>query len=257
MDRNNFFTCFGQNICTEAPKSILQEIENRANQNLSTWIVTANPEILLYAKKHQSYWDILQKASLRIVDGTGLKFCAWLAGKNVVRFQGVDLAESLVQMCFKNNWSIGLIGGQGKTAQEASWELKRLYPNLKIITEQGGQVDELGNFIDKEAEDSIIRLREYQPDIILVAFGHPKQDFWIYKHNHEFPETKVFVGVGGTFDFWSNNIKRAPELIQIFGLEWLWRLIKEPRRWKRIFNAVVIFPITVLKVKFSKTKNPS
>ena len=250
MNRSNSFTCFGLNITAEPQASILKEIENRVQQKLSTWIVTANPEILLLAKKRPSYWEILQKASLRIVDGTGLLLCGWLEGKQATRFTGVELSNALVEICLKNNWSIGLIGGGKKIAEKASWNLKHKYPNLKIITENGGRIDELGNFLDKEAEDSVIRLREYQPDVLLVAFGQLKQDFWIYKHNFEFPETKVFVGVGGTFDFWSGNIKRAPKIFQFFGLEWLWRLIKEPHRWKRILNATIIFPLSIFKEKF-------
>lgn len=103
---------------------------------------------------------------------------------------------------------------------------------------------------DTTGSDAREHIKTFSPDILLVAFGHPKQELWIEKHLNEFPSLKAVVGVGGTFDYWSGSKKRAPLTLRAFGLEWLWRLICEPKRWKRILNAVIVFPVLAIRGRF-------
>ncbi len=85
----------------------------------------------------------------------------------------------------------------------------------------------------------------FSPQVLLVAFGHPRQESWIASHRNDFADLRAVVGVGGTFNFWAGRIKRAPAWMRTIGLEWLWRLSQEPKRWRRIWNAVVVFPLCV------------
>lgn len=227
---------------------LTQEILTRASLNQSTWIVTANPEILLFAKQDHHYWDTLRQADIRSVDGFGLQLVNWLKGKRAARVTGVELANEVAKLCAKQGWSLALIGGQDGAADKSAWMLRKRHPDLKIYAETGGNIS-IDGIADEAGEQAITRLEEYEPNVILVAFGHPKQEFWIQRYQDRFPKAKLFIGVGGTFDFWSGNLHRAPLWMQKLGLEWLFRLLIEPKRWPRILNAVFIFPI---KAVFSK-----
>ena len=98
-----------------------------------------------------------------------------------------------------------------------------------------------------ESKSRAARPAFFDPHILFVAFGHPKQERWILNYAKEFTHLKAVVGVGGTFDVWAGDITRAPSLLRQLGLEWLWRLIQEPRRVKRIWNAVVVIPLLFLR----------
>jgi N-acetylglucosaminyldiphosphoundecaprenol N-acetyl-beta-D-mannosaminyltransferase len=95
---------------------------------------------------------------------------------------------------------------------------------------------------DEKTEDAMTRITLFAPEILLVGFGHPKQERWIANNLHQFPSVKIVVGVGGTFDVWAGRIFRAPKWLRALGLEWLWRLMQEPKRFRRIWNAVIVFP---------------
>lgn len=226
----------------------VDEILHLISQKLKTqWIVTANPEILLYARKDAAYRDTLLSADMRVVDSFGLELIGRLRGMHPYRVPGADLAEAIVAWAHARNLSIALIGGgQKKSAKPALEKLRRAYVGLRGIAEDGGTVFADGTG-DTENAMATQRLIKAKPDIIFVAFGHPKQERWIERHLADFPNTEAIIGVGGTFDYWAGNISRAPRFLRILGLEWLYRLIREPKRWKRILNAVLVFPYYALK----------
>ncbi len=227
---------FGVSI--EAPKA-----EEAVKQG--GWIVTANPEILLYAKRHPEYREILKRADVRTADGFGLWLTLKMTGHDAFRVTGVDLAERFLQEALHQNWKVGLFGGLNGEALESEHEIKKAYPDLQILAEQGGVVEPDGRQ-DAKTDEAMARMIQFGPQVLLVAMGHPRQEAWIAKHRADFPELKTVIGVGGTFNFWSGRSKRAPIFMQKTGLEWLWRLMTEPHRWKRIFEAVVVFPIYVI-----------
>ncbi len=211
-----------------------------------TWIVTANPEILLEARQNREYAAALRQADVRTVDGFGLWFLLRLFGVKTVRVTGIDLAERLIRWAADHHKRVAFIGGIGQdTSRKAMEHWLKKYPSLQITAEQGGSISP-GGQDDAEGEDARHRLTSFAPDVLFVAFGHPKQERWIARHLSEFPKTEVAMGVGGTFDVWAGNIKRAPKFLRAVGLEWLWRLFLEPKRIGRIFRAVVVFPILFL-----------
>ncbi len=242
------FSVFNLVIHGYSLKRIIQEIQTRASLNQQTWIVTANPEILLQAKKDSHYWDTIRQADIRSVDGFGLQLVGWLKGSKAKRVTGVELADQVAKLCADQKWTLVLIGGQNGAADKSVWMLRKRHPELKVFAEDGGQIS-IDGIADEEGEGAITRIQEYEADIILVAFGHPKQELWIQKYKDGFPTVKALIGVGGTFDFWSGNTKRAPKWMQTIGLEWLYRLITQPGRWPRILNALIVFPIKALLAK--------
>jgi N-acetylglucosaminyldiphosphoundecaprenol N-acetyl-beta-D-mannosaminyltransferase len=224
---------------------LIQEILTRTSLNQQTWIVTANPEILLHAKKDSHYWDTIRRADIRSVDGFGLQLVGWLKGSKTSRVTGVALADEIAKVCAKQNWTLVLVGGQDGASDKSAWMLRKRHPELKVFAEDGGNVGVEG-IADETGEASVTRISEYEAHVILVAFGHPKQEFWINRYRDRFPTAKLFIGVGGTFDFWSGNAKRAPFWMQQIGIEWLYRLITQPKRWPRIWNALIVFPLKAL-----------
>lgn len=198
-------------------------------------ILTPGPEFILTAQKDQEFKKILNSADLSIAESFGLQlYCGFTN-----RVPGVDLMFVLCNLAQENNWTIGMLGNPN-TGQAAK-ELYRLFPKLKIIYA-----------LDNPEADRLIR--DYDTlryvDILFVGTGHPKQEKFLWKIKN-FKKFKVGIGVGGSFDMISGKRKRAPEIFKKIGLEWLWRLVIEPKRFRKSFNAGVIFPITYLISKFS------
>jgi len=261
MTSRSTFNCFGLVIHGYDWDEIHSRIsENESQLNTHTfeeqrpfWIVTANPEILLFAKKNPWYWEIIRRADLRTVDGFGLQLAGIVGGAKPKRITGVFLAESLLQHAVQQGWSVGITGGRGESADKAVWHLREKYPSIQISIIPVGEVTPRGSHIQDDS--SLVMQQEMTqtyPDVILVALGHPKQEAWIAKHLTELQASKIVVGVGGTIDFWSGKAKRAPRIFQYVGLEWAWRLLAEPKRWKRIFNAVFLFPLELMRDRFQK-----
>ena len=226
-------------------RQILDQIQAREGSK-PFWIVTMNPEILLFAKKDAAYCATIQRADLRVADGIGIVAVLKLFGVAVPRVIGVDLADDIVKWASENHKKVCFIGGGDKhSATPALAEMKEKYENLIGFAENGGNVDTDGNG-DEMNEEARMRIVMEKPNVVLVGFGHPKQERWIEKYLLDVPGIDVVMGVGGTFDYWSGLTPRAPKWLRSIGLEWLFRLVREPRRIKRILKAVFVFPFQVI-----------
>ncbi len=237
---------FGVSVDGEGKEAILARIQA---SKAALWIVTANPEILLAARQDSSYKQILHQADLRSVDGVGLEWIGRLFGQSWTRVTGVELGESLLSWAHERDLRVALIGGRSKIAELAAAHWRALYPGLALIAERGGVVQADG-MDDEMGEEARHRLTLFAPQIVLVAFGHPKQERWIARHMADMPGLKVIMGVGGAFDYWAGEAKRAPRVMRRWGLEWLWRVIHEPKRILRIVRAVIIFPVLAFVDRF-------
>lgn len=218
-------------------RQAMNRIASFLKGNKLSQIVTVNPEFVLEAQKDSEFKRIINSADLSVPDGFGLKIAAFLTNqkiKNIIT--GVDLTWEIAKMAEKRGYSIFLLGGGRDVAFKASRKMKFIYPKLKIAGFYAGSPTEKG---------IITRINKSGADILLVAFGAPKQDKFIYKNRHRL-KVKVAMGVGGTFDYIAGIVPRAPLWMRRAGFEWLYRLIRQPWRISRIFHAVVIFPLTVL-----------
>ncbi|KKP98932.1 MAG: Glycosyltransferase WecB/TagA/CpsF family [Parcubacteria group bacterium GW2011_GWD2_38_12] len=201
-------------------------------QNL---MVTCNPEILLHADKDNFFRDILNSASICVADGFGLILASkFLKDSLMERVVGVDFVGDFCKICEKESKSVYLLGGRDGIAQKTADRLKKRFPDLKISGWLDGGIN---------LKDCCKLIKSASPDVLFVALGAPRQEKWIYDNLREIPSVKLAIGVGGAFDFISGNVKRAPKFMRRLGLEWLWRLIIQPWRIRRIFNAVIVFPI--------------
>lgn len=200
-------------------------------------IATVNPEFLVEAKKNLKFKKILQQTSLNVCDGFGIQFWARiLYKKSIHRVTGVELAETICRIAAERKKSIYFLGGFGVAAKAAA-VMKSKYPALIIAGTEDGDPNNISD-----------QLKQVQPAIIFVAFGAPKQEFWLQRFGADSGAT-IGIGIGGTFDFWTGKAIRAPKLFRSIGLEWLWRLITQPQRWKRIWNATVVFSWMVVREK--------
>lgn len=258
-------------IKDEALKRIFDCLEIRAHEN-GKHIVTPNPEMLLEAQKNPDFRDVLNHAWLSIPDGIGVlwastvqeitkrngKFLRFLKGifslpalifspkfcRRIFpeRITGIDLMESMCAVSREQKIPIFLLGAALGVAPKVKEILEIRYHGVNIV----------GTFGGSPSEDDFILIQtliaETRPAILFVAYGAPAQELWISKHLKDLPSIKIVMGVGGAFDFIAGVRKRAPKWMQKTGIEWLYRLIQEPRRIKRIWNACVKFPAAILRM---------
>ncbi len=220
-------------------KETLEWIARAVKKKTPCQIITANPEILIEARRNPAFFEILNQSDLNVPDGAGLLFAAKFSGQKLKeRVTGVDLVKKLA----KEKFSLFFLGGRENRAKESVKVLVKDNPNLKIAgIDSGGEAGERGE-VKKEVLEKI---KKAKPDILLVAFGAPKQEFFISQYKKEL-NVPVAIGVGGAFDFISGKMPRAPLWLRQMGLEWLFRLFIQPKRWKRIYAAVIKFPLTVI-----------
>ena len=211
-------------------------------------VVTANPEILTYARQDASYAKVLGRASLLIPDGIGVVLASYLTKEPLTmgRVTGVELVRKLVQESVKYGYTIYLIGSQSKAIlDKATQNLSQDYGKINIVGyEVGPFFNGLAGFPLKFAanDDLIKEITKLRPDILLAAFGHPKQEIWL---NYYLPLLPVHVGIGigGTLDYIAGLCPEPPRLLKMLGFEWFWRLIVNPKlRFSRVFKAIVVFP---------------
>lgn len=211
------------------------------NENKQKHIATPNNEMLVESTKNSEFKSVLQNTDLNLPDSTGLLIAAFLTGQKLhKRCPGVD---TVIELCkrLKPDQPVFLLGAAPGIAQKAAAKLNQINPGINI----GGYYS--GSPQDSESDFIVNKINHSKPQLLLVAYGAPAQDLWINKHLNKIPSVRVAMGVGGTFDFLAGNIKRAPEAIRQIGLEWLWRLIIQPRRLTRIINATVVFLYLVIR----------
>ncbi|MBU2575677.1 WecB/TagA/CpsF family glycosyltransferase [Patescibacteria group bacterium] len=228
----------------------LARVKNYIEDAHQHYIVTPNPEIVLKAQKDKNLKLILNHADLALPDGFGLKIAGKILGQNPHnRITGADFTESIISLSEQERWPIFLLGGKDeKIAEQAAWHLRYKYKNAKIVgTASGGVIEfKQGRWWTSD-EKLLQKINESRAKIIFVGFGCPKQEKWIFQNLDKLPNVKLAMTIGGTLDFFAGERKRAIYVLRKIGLEWLWRLIQEPKRFKRIWNATAIFLWTAIK----------
>jgi N-acetylglucosaminyldiphosphoundecaprenol N-acetyl-beta-D-mannosaminyltransferase len=222
----------------ELKENILQILDSSSEQK---FVTTLNPEILLKAHRDESYRSILNSADLNICDGFGIKLAGFFRNNPIKsRLTGADLVVFLLEKADQRKLKVSVLAAKNSLSAPSEIEqaLKIKYPDLSIKSEYfSPSQDFFKNDIIESAE------------IIFVSFGAPEQEKFIFENRTKFSKAKILIGVGGAFDFITGKFKRAPKALQKMGLEWIWRLIQEPKRMRRICRAVIIFPFLVLTKK--------
>jgi len=210
------------------------------------FIATPNPEMLLEARKNHEFKKILQQTDLNIPDGFGIMLASKIVKTPLAeRVTGTDLMQAICHRAPEGT-KIFLLGAAPGIAEKTKETLEKKFPHIKIVGTHSGSPA-------PEEDQHILQLMNQSgAELLFVAFGAPKQEMWIARNLPHLTHIKIAMGVGGAFDFISGNVKRAPNWMRKIGLEWLYRLIKQPSRIGRIFNATIKFPIIFLFSLFKK-----
>lgn len=236
----------GVNVNQIGLPEIVSWINDHLEATAQNLVATVNPEFILAAQKNKAFRQILNSAELNTVDGFGLIVAgAVLKRKKLVRVTGVDLCEKLLAGSCPQA-KIYLLGGADAVAET----VRIKYADARIVgAESGGKL--LADKWELEDNEAVIkRINDSGANLLLVAFGQVKQEMWIDGNLSKMPNIKVAIGIGGTFDYLSGKIKRAPRWLRVIGLEWFYRLYKEPKRFQRIWNATAVFSWLMLRNLF-------
>lgn len=211
-------------------------------QGRSAMVVTLNAEIIYRAMEYQELQTAINRAELITPDGIGVIWAGKILGLSFPeRVTGIDLLHALCRQAAENKWRLFLLGAAPQVAEQAGAKLAEEFPGLIICGVRDGY------FKEQEEDDLIDAINKARPDIVAVALGAPKQEFWMSKYKNVI-KASVMIGVGGSLDVLSGLKKRAPQWIIKLNMEWLYRLLCEPGRWKRQM-ALPLFIIMVLKRK--------
>ncbi len=215
-------------------------------------IVSLNPEILVLTDQDKRFKDIIRTAQITIIDGTGIVMAArWLNIATGPRLTGVDLCKRLLDMAGDIRLTVLLIGGRGNLAYKVAECYEQLYPEANFYGIEG--IKDIKNPRKEEEAEIFSIVRRMKPCLVIAAFGSPDQEIWLDRHTKEF-NGMVVMGVGQGLDVLGGKVRRAPFILRKSGLEWLYRLLTQPWRWRRQLR-LIKFGWLVLKEKFFDNEN--
>jgi N-acetylglucosaminyldiphosphoundecaprenol N-acetyl-beta-D-mannosaminyltransferase len=256
MENNQkYVNILGIKVLSTSMPSVLASVREKLTHSSKFFIVTPNPEIVLASTKNILLKNALDSADFSVPDGVGLSYASkFLFGKNLNIIPGRILFEKLIELANKKSWKVFFLGGYGREAEISKEKLEISYKNIKIETFAGPKLNNDGTpatETDKDLQKEATKLiNKFEPQLLFVAFQNPKQEIWIHK-NLKYLDVGGAMAVGGTFRYIAGMSKFPPNWLASLGLEWLWRLVTEPKRISRIVNAAIIFPLRVFWFKIS------
>jgi N-acetylglucosaminyldiphosphoundecaprenol N-acetyl-beta-D-mannosaminyltransferase len=208
------------------PDEAVREIAGRAQENEPSLVVTLGTEMVMRAQTDERFRSVVNGAALSLCDTAGIEFAARLRGARVPRVPGIELIDALCEACARLRIHVYLVGAKGDTAQRAAAELQRRHPGLVVSGARDG-------YFDASADAAVAaEILASGANLVFVGLGSPRQELWIADHLVA-SGACVGIGVGGSFDVIAGNVERAPSLWRKLNVEWLYRLVREPWRWRR------------------------
>ncbi|HVD01976.1 MAG TPA: WecB/TagA/CpsF family glycosyltransferase [Candidatus Dormibacteraeota bacterium] len=205
-------------------------------------VATVNPEFIMRARRDRDFARVLESADLCLPDGWGVTWAARRLGNPLPgRVTGSDLIDPLAARAVERGWRLFLLGAAPGVADEVAGILRRRHPGLVVAGCHAGAAGPEGD------AESLRLITAARPDVLLVAYGHPRQEFWIDRNRSRLPSC-VGIGVGGAFDYLSGRVRRAPAWMRRAGLEWAYRLLRQPWRARRM-AALPAFAVEVLRAR--------
>ncbi|MFA5577685.1 MAG: WecB/TagA/CpsF family glycosyltransferase [Tissierellaceae bacterium] len=241
---------FGTKICNVTMEEALEKIGAFLGGEDLRVIFTPNTEIVMAAREDSNLRDIINQGDLVVPDGIGLIYASKIKKRPLKeRVTGYDISMNLLKTANENSHSLYLLGGKEGIAKAAGDKIGEIYPNIRLLGYHHGYFKGSHNgYRGHEEEEKIVsEINSLRPDIIFLGLGFPKQELWI-NINKSRIKAKLIIGNGGVMDVLSGEAKRAPEIFIRLGLEWLYRLIKEPWRLRR----QMALPSFMIRVIFSR-----
>lgn len=236
---NNKVNILGVNVDKVNIGEAVEAISKMLDEHCVHTVFTPNSEIILSAYHDKDFCDILNSADLLTADGIGVVYASKILNDPIEeRAAGFDIACGVIDKISESGHRLYLFGGKPGIAEKAKKNLEAKYPFIQIVGTRNGY------FKDEDNTEIITDINMVDADIVFVCLGAPKQEKWIAENKHKL-RAKVLMGIGGSLDVFAGEVERAPEVWCKMGLEWLYRLIKEPWRFKRML-ALPKFGFTVL-----------
>lgn len=246
---NEFIKIMGIKIDKITMEGALNRVEEFLNGEATKTIYTPNTEIIMNAQKDNKFKQVLNEGDLVVPDGIGLIYASRIKKHPLPeRVTGFDISMGIINIAHTRGLRLFLLGGEEGVADIAAKKIKDNYDNILIAGTNNGYFKGVhtGYESHKEEMDIIDKINDGDTDILFVGLGAEKQEKWIHKNKDKL-KCKIIIGNGGTIDVLAGKVKRAPDIYQRLGLEWLYRLVKEPKRLKR----QTVLPLFMLKILFS------
>lgn len=222
MEKENYL---GVDVSPLDYEGIIADLRNRMEAGLQSTIIAVNPEKVMTAEKNEELRQLINSSTYQIPDGVGILLASKMKGGKIAsRVTGVDMMDRLIRFAAEENHKVFLYGAKEEVVTLAKQKLEEKYPGLNISGYENGY--------EKDNDKIINKINASGAELLFVAMGSPKQELWI-RENMGKLNVKVFQGVGGSFDVFSGKVQRAPLFFRKLGIEWLYRLSKEPKRFKR------------------------
>lgn len=218
-------------------------IDERLKKEEKSFIITANPETFTYGLKDEDVNDmLLDQSTIVIPDGIGIvKIANDILNHSIKeRITGIDLADHFLKIANEYNYKVALLGAKEEVIEALKAKITTDYPKIDLVKCENGYIEDKDAFFEE--------IRDLAPDIVMIGLGIPLQEKLIYRHLEKF-DKGIFIGVGGSFDVLSGTKKRAPKIFQKLNLEWLYRILREPKRIKRFYNNNIKFLLKVKRLK--------
>jgi len=228
------------------PEELISRAENGFDRTQTQIIFSVNPEKIMRARKDPELLSALREADYLIPDGIGAVLGARILFKEKAnRITGIALMDLWLQTAQRKKYRIFIFGARPAVNSGAAIEIRKKYPSLELVGHSHGYIEE--GFYNR----IIGQINDLETDILFVGLGSPKQEKWIHRHKESL-RVKICMGVGGSLDVMAGRVKRAPQFFQRTGLEWLYRLIQEPRKYRRQ-HFLPQFAFELLKKKLGST----
>ena len=220
---------------------VIKRCTHAIQNNKKLRIATVNPELVMISQRNSAFKQTLNTANIVTPDGVGLILTGRLTSRHLEeRVTGADLCVKLAEAAAQHNWQVYLLGAGPGVAQRAADNLCTQFPGLQIKADERDPNPGL-------ADQIVGSIKNAKTDILLVAYGSPSQELWLAEHGAA-TGANVVVGVGGSFDFLAGAARRAPQWVQSIGLEWFWRLVLQPKRFKRM----LVLPVFAIRALFER-----
>ena len=243
---NRRISILGVPLDNYQPEELISRAENGFDGTQAQTIFSVNPEKIMRARKDPELLKALREADYLIPDGIGAVLGARILLKEKTnRITGVALMDLWLQTAQRKKYRIFIFGAKPAINSRAAIEIRKKYPSLELVGQSHGYIEEV--FYNR----MIGQINDLETDILFVGLGSPKQEKWIHRHRESL-RVKICMGVGGSLDVIAGRVKRAPQFFQRTGLEWLYRLIQEPRKYQRQ-HFLPQFAFELLKKKLGST----
>ena len=246
----NKINVLGIQIDRLTQKVLHENIENVLYRGHHVKVFTPNPEILIKAQKDIKTKEILESGDILIPDGIGVILGSKILGTPLPeRLTGIDTAEFILDLAAKRGFSVFLLGGKDGVSSSAKKKLEEKHKNLNIC----GTYHGFFNIKGRENDEIISLINNSGADVLFVCMGFPRQERWITENIEKLPYLRLAIGLGGSLDVWSGKLRRAPLIFRKLSLEWLWRMVLEPKRAKFLLT-IPIFFCKILMQRFKINK---